>query len=140
MSGELKFISRLSKKKDATEDTAAPDEKEILHLSKKEAKKTFLHLAKKEIIHLSKRSTNSHSANVTILGQFKLPYKKIAMSQATGMTIRLSKKHKGAFHKANRELTSNSKIIIFKKFQTTDIFFQQEICKGEDFKNLNTTY
>ena len=109
MSGELKFLSRLSKKEDAT---AAPVEKEVLHLSKKKAKKTFLKLAKKGIIHLSKRSTSSNSSNVTIIGQYKLPYKMFAVSQATGMTIRLSKKQMRAFHQTNREFISNGEFII----------------------------
>ena len=110
MSGELKFLSRLSKK----EGAAAPDEKEILHLSKNGAKKTFLQFAKKGIIHLSKRSTSSHLANITIIGQYKQPYAKLAISQATGMTIRLSKKQMGAFHPANREIISIGEKIILK--------------------------
>ena len=51
MTGELKFLSQLSKKEDDTADTAAsdeneddtdtPDEKEVLHLPKNQAKKNF---------------------------------------------------------------------------------------------------
>ena len=63
MSGELKFPLWLSKKED---DTAAPAEKEVLHLSKKYAKKTFLQLAKKGIIHLSKRSTSSNLYHIPV--------------------------------------------------------------------------
>ena len=85
MSGELKFLSRLSKKEDVTEE-----EKEVLHMSKNEAKKRFLQLAKKGIIHLSKRSSNPKLSNTPLY------------PLATGMTIRLSKKQMEAFHQTNR--------------------------------------
>ena len=131
MSGELKFPSRLSKKEG---DTAAPDGKEILHWSKKEAKKTFLQLAKKGIIHLSKRSTSSHLANTTILGQYKMPYTKLAVSQATRMTIRLSKKQMGAFQQANREFIRNGEKMILKTLKKR-FMFQQKISDVHKMKS-----
>ena len=87
---------------------SSPDDKEVLHLSKKEflhlVKKTFLHLAKRGALRLSKRSPVKGMTGMTLLGSYPMPYKK-----QDSMTIRLSKKQAGRVLQVKRDLIGSGK-------------------------------
>jgi hypothetical protein len=137
MSGELKFLSRLSKKA----DKPTHNKKDVLQLYKKKLKQTFLQLAKQGILHLSKRSPAPNLPNITLVGHNPLPYKKLDKSQGPSMTIRLSKKQATTLQQTISKLISNGIGLMFFCNHYFFLSFQTEICDcPEDLKILTSEF